>query len=672
MSESEVAGIGGSAAGSSLPALMAHAYQSASDAEAGDFKSVFASVISLALSELPFVPYFENFISVVEYDGDNAVASFNLADKGLDWTWVAGADKTTGALEVVVIANVLRILNEAVENYEAHRILEAGVHGAADTTNVVNPALYPATDMASAIALGSELRTRYEAHRILTGGGEHGAADATNTIVSADPTTWASLVTFINEFKNVTAFNAHIILTGGGEHGAPDAINEVTSIDAGTFTTGNTFVVTMRGPEPEVIDVMTDFGGPYTHQSQRDFDAKWKASATLDVGTVSAMAMVPDKDDFRAVAEIAAGGKLRRVYTRISHGFTWAPAGGGDEGVLTVVGADMLTGSTFIVFVAGPEHGTKLISDAGDATTRAKITQQQDRSGKISPAGEVNTNSPWVKITNGAINLLLAVANAAKTAASVVLVNQPIDFAGAVIDGAGVYKGQWSVGEGDLTAVRLSDTTLTLGTFPTALGTPADGQFLRVVKTQADGTRVSYLPGPYPMTLSGQVLTATGALFEATDLDYDVFIAGPPKGYDAATNAKQNIPLTRLRPRQDSPQKAASGLDDDTYHEYFDVEQGRIFTNEIVDVPGAAGDNTYTLWTSSRNDGTGETGVTYYDRTLELLGQATVTSADLLANPSDGVWTVYGFQAKRVRITMVRANDGANNDGGYEYDMMWS
>lgn len=230
----------------------------------------------------------------------------------------------------------------------------------------------------------------------------------------------------------------------------------------------------------------------------------------------------------------------------------------------------------------------------------------------------------------------------------------------------------WSVGKDDFTAVYASTGTLTLGTFPTPMGTPNDGDFAKVVVTRASGEQVTYLPVNNAMTLAGQVLAVTGTPFLNTDLDYDVFIWGPPKSYDASTNADQVVPLTQPRPQQDSPQQSASSLADGTTHKYFDVEQGERVTFRILDTPGVAGDNTYTIHTSQLNDTTAEGSADYQDRTDEYTPWAEITSAMIAAKPADGVIEIYGFQAKRFRITSVRANDGANSDGAYQYDAMWS
>lgn len=154
----------------------------------------------------------------------------------------------------------------------------------------------------------------------------------------------------------------------------------------------------------------------------------------------------------------------------------------------------------------------------------------------------------------------------------------------------------------------------------------------------------------------------------------DVAGLGPYPGsesYDVSTGADQVWPLLTPRGVQDSPQKVATGLGDGTEHEYFDVEQGKDITIHITDTPGVAGDNTYTLWESVVNDGTAEGAAKYINVTQDELGQAEITTADIVADPQLARWKIIAFQAKRYRVTHVRANDGANTDGGYKYDGMW-
>lgn len=120
------------------------------------------------------------------------------------------------------------LLNELKTDYEAHRVLTAGgVHGAADSTNAVTAA--NATTTATAVTLANDLKTQYEAHRILTASSEHGAADSTNVITAADSTDLATVLVLANDLK--TQYEAHRVLTAGSVHGAADSTNTISEND---------------------------------------------------------------------------------------------------------------------------------------------------------------------------------------------------------------------------------------------------------------------------------------------------------------------------------------------------------------------------------------------------------------------------------------------------------
>jgi len=205
----------------------------------------------------------------------------------------------------------------------------------------------------------------------------------------------------------------------------------VLSIAGATFDAASTFVVQLRGPERDELDVLTDFSGPYVHQSPRDFDVAHASATTLDFGGVTAMAMDPDVDDIRAVVEIAAGGRVRAVYTRREWAFTWA-AGAAGEGVLTIAGATMQATSTFIAFVEGPEHGTQAANAGAAATDTVKRVQHRDGTGAILQSLSSLATAGFIRLSNGTIEALLSAANTARAATDNVLSVQHLDASGAV------------------------------------------------------------------------------------------------------------------------------------------------------------------------------------------------------------------------------------------------
>lgn len=133
-------------------------------------------------------------------------------------------------------ADILTLANECYDDYEAHRVnVTDSVHGAADTTNVVSAANYPADTEAKAIALLNDIKAKYEAHRVLIAGSVHGAADSVNTITAANATDWDSAVTLANDIK--ATYNVHHTYITSSVHGAATDPNTVTSADSGAQIT---------------------------------------------------------------------------------------------------------------------------------------------------------------------------------------------------------------------------------------------------------------------------------------------------------------------------------------------------------------------------------------------------------------------------------------------------
>lgn len=83
-------------------------------------------------------------------------------------------------------------------------------HKVADTVNVLAAA--DPTDLATGITCANEIKADYELHRASTT--YHYVADATNTIAAVDATDQSSLNTLLNELK--TDINAHITTSLGG------------------------------------------------------------------------------------------------------------------------------------------------------------------------------------------------------------------------------------------------------------------------------------------------------------------------------------------------------------------------------------------------------------------------------------------------------------------------
>lgn len=143
-----------------------------------------------------------------------------------------GADSTNVVTELGVPTEIYTLLNELKVDYEAHRVLTAGsVHAGADSTNTVTAA--DATTKATAITLSNDLRTQFIANYAnITS--HHGAADATNPPVLAaleSDATWTLIAAAADELR--TSYEAHRVLTTDSVHGLADSTNTVTATAIG-------------------------------------------------------------------------------------------------------------------------------------------------------------------------------------------------------------------------------------------------------------------------------------------------------------------------------------------------------------------------------------------------------------------------------------------------------
>jgi len=135
-------------------------------------------------------------------------------------------------LEDSLLEECCALLTEMKDDYNAHRVLEGGVHGAADGVNVVDAA--DAADIGTAVTLANQIREKYEAHRVLTDGGVHGAVDETDVVTEPICVNLLEVAALCIDLK--AQYEAHRVLEGGppAVHGAPDNVNAVAAADPGT------------------------------------------------------------------------------------------------------------------------------------------------------------------------------------------------------------------------------------------------------------------------------------------------------------------------------------------------------------------------------------------------------------------------------------------------------
>lgn len=171
---------------------------------------------------------------------------------------IRGVDAVNAALHAVEKKRVLRdvwkildiypgldlailLVNDLRTQYEAHRVLVGGgpVHGSADGTNSIAAPL--ATNLATAITLANDIKAKYNAHRQDVSGAPpiHGAVDSTNIVTSGDASTLANLITLVNEIR--VDYEAHRQLIAGGVHTVADGTDIVTALTVGATTQVHVF-----------------------------------------------------------------------------------------------------------------------------------------------------------------------------------------------------------------------------------------------------------------------------------------------------------------------------------------------------------------------------------------------------------------------------------------------
>jgi len=209
------------------------------------------------------------------------------------------------------------------------------------------------------------------------------------------------------------------------------------------------------------------------------------------------------------------------VYTRRKWAMTWA-AGGAGTGVLTIATATMQAGSSWIVFVEGPEHSTKIVNAAGAVTDRAKIVQHQDITGGILRSLSSLATAGFVKLVDGTLDLLLKLASTAPTASTVVVPTQPVDRQGNVITGGGGTSGGlglysspsfFTVARNAATELDLTGTVVALITdfrnFVSIKDFDATGAFVAEYKPQTHA--FSWDAANSRVTVTGATFTAGGS-----------------------------------------------------------------------------------------------------------------------------------------------------------------
>lgn len=153
--------------------------------------------------------------------------------------------------------------------------------------------------------------------------------------------------------------------------------------------------------------------------------------------------------------------------------------------------------------------------------------------------------------------------------------------------------------------------------------------------------------------------TSTNEWYEALQVDNNgrLLLAS----HNTTTIADRTEEIDPVSQHFEPDQDGATGQTDGTTYYYYNMAGFKFVAFQIADTPGVAGDQTYTVEASVQDDGTAAGSCTYTDVTNALYGVANLVTSGQF-HPS------IPLVAKWVRIKVVRANDGANNDGAWTID----
>ncbi len=214
-----------------------------------------------------------------------------------------GADSTNTVTELGVPKEIYALLDELKIDYEAHRVIvSASIHAGTDAVNVITAA--NATTKALAVTLANDLKVQFVANfaNVST---HHGLADTNvptfTTLTGAS--TWTAIATAADELRST--YEAHRVLTAGSVHGAADSTNTVTAAAVGTIQTAvNAGLNELKG----------DFNAHIQEEGTFHFlaDTSMLTSLVNASSLVTSIALVNEQrldyiDHISRAAEVAAG-----------------------------------------------------------------------------------------------------------------------------------------------------------------------------------------------------------------------------------------------------------------------------------------------------------------------------------------------------------------------------
>lgn len=283
------------------------------------------------------------------------------------------------------------------------------------------------------------------------------------------------------------------------------------------------------------------------------------------------------------------------------------------------------------------------------------------------------------------------------------------------------YIGKPTGQNGDFVTAYTAATQITISSLPTGVSAFYDNDIVSIQQIDTTGAVVNtYTRDDAVMAIAANVITVTGATFGATDtfvvytsvarpaggadLDDDAFTAGTDQGqvvmgyynaagenvddgdkgalamsinrhalvqtdgYDSGTDSNKVFEVSPI-PQHNVPDKrSATAQTDGTTTYYFDVRSYPKWSIQLMNTEGAAGDNTYTLEATVRDDGTAVATIDSDGDFLDVgtdynaAGQWSVADGNLDAMIHEDSGVGYSY----LKLEVVRANDGANNDGAWD------
>jgi hypothetical protein len=222
----------------------------------------------------------------------------------------------------------------------------------------------------------------------------------------------------------------------------------------------------------------------------------------------------------------------------------------------------------------------------------------------------------------------------------------------------------------DFTATRTGDNQLTLtgSGLPTITNT---SQFRAVRAYDVSGRLVAEFynsgrTGFYWDSLNA-VLTVGGVRFSPAASSFEVELQAQHRGYSLTEASWQSYQVNPEHAWTAQNTNSATGQGNGTTYYYYDADTYKFWGVQIIDTPGAAGDQAYTVEASWQDDGTAQAACAYTDITQPWWGFPSVTSAQITANAYAGILEAQlPLTCKYIRIKIVRANDGGGTDGAWD------